>query len=229
MVGEYGGQFNRPHYHYILFGVPPCQTKNNFYQRQGRTCPCQICQLIFKSWKKGSILLAEATPASMAYVAGYVTKKLNNNSSEWQISKLMGRRPEFSKASMKPGIGRNYIKLVAKQLKQMGIATWQDIPQTLNHGQKSWPLGGYLRNHLIADLGFKLEPKEKLNELKSQLHDMLSTAPAGTINPQALQQNMAIALKQYNKQKVLNLEAKEKLYTKNIMEIDQDRPLNIKG
>lgn len=226
MCAEYGMINDRPHYHYILFGVPPCPSPNNFYQRKGITCPCAICQLIFKSWKKGSILLAPSTPATMAYVCGYVTKKLNNNTSEWQISRLMGRSPEFSKSSKKPGIGRDYIKLVANTLLNMGIDRWQDIPQTLNHGPKSWPLGAYLRNHLISDMGFTLKPEEKLNELKTQLQDMLADAPSTTVNPLALKRNLAIALKQYNQQKVLNLEAKEKLYSKNPTLIDHDQPLH---
>ena len=162
----------------------------------------------------------------MAYVCGYVTKKLNNNTSEWQISRLMGRSPEFSKSSKKPGIGRDYIKLVANTLLNMGIDRWQDIPQTLNHGPKSWPLGAYLRNHLISDMGFTLKPEEKLNELKTQLQDMLADAPSTTVNPLALKRNLAIALKQYNQQKVLNLEAKEKLYSKNPTLIDHDQPLH---
>ena len=136
----------------------------------------------------------------MQYVAGYVTKKLNNNTSEWQISKLTGRCPEFSKSSRRPGLGRDYIKLVSKLLlNHPSIQKWQDVPRSLTHGTKSWPLGAYLRNHLIADLGFKPSPGDQLNELKTQLYDMLKTAPESSNVAATLRRSLPIALKQYRR------------------------------
>lgn len=54
--GEYGEQTHRPHYHALLFGV--------------RDSPS-----LQASWPFGFIRVDPCTPASVAYVAGYVSKK----------------------------------------------------------------------------------------------------------------------------------------------------------
>lgn len=58
-VGEYGEKSKRPHYHGIYFGLG-----------------VEDRPVIEKSWKFGFVSVANVTPASIAYVARYCTKKL---------------------------------------------------------------------------------------------------------------------------------------------------------
>lgn len=58
--GEYGTNFNRPHYHAIFFGLNTAHAP-----------------LIEKAWAKGYTRTYNCTPATIAYVAGYVNKKIN--------------------------------------------------------------------------------------------------------------------------------------------------------
>lgn len=60
--GEYGEKRGRPHYHAILFGLDHEQAK----------------RIVERAWTKGFTQTEELTPARIAYVAGYVSKKLNN-------------------------------------------------------------------------------------------------------------------------------------------------------
>lgn len=81
MVGEYGSDFMRPHYHAILFGV-------GLNERDP----------LYKSWMDedgeeiGFVSVSGVGPESARYVSGYVIKGWNRKDCE----KLKGRQPEFS-------------------------------------------------------------------------------------------------------------------------------------
>ena len=85
--GEYGEQYERPHYHAILFGVHWTQ-KN----------------LIDACWKFGFSSLKPFSLPRAKYVAGYVQKKIYGKGSREKYAEL-GRTPEFSLMSKKPPIG----------------------------------------------------------------------------------------------------------------------------
>lgn len=72
-VGEYGEKTKRPHWHMILFS-PDLQM------------PLGLSQL--PEWPQGGCVIANAEPASMAYVAGYTMKKRLE-----QLEVRMSRRP----------------------------------------------------------------------------------------------------------------------------------------
>lgn len=57
-VGEYGDQTLRPHYHVILYGVPPHE------------------RAIAKAWPFGHVRVDPVTPSNIAYTAGYAQKKI---------------------------------------------------------------------------------------------------------------------------------------------------------
>lgn len=92
--GEYGDTTERPHYHALIFGLH------------------QDDPALIESWGKGHVHTDKVTPASVAYVAGYVAKKLG-----WQqeydelIDTNTGevlrerREPPFIQMSRRPGIG----------------------------------------------------------------------------------------------------------------------------
>lgn len=133
--GEYGGDTWRPHYHAALFGLP----SNN--------------PVISLTWLKGFTMAAPLSPQSMAYIAGYVTKKMTQPDD----SRLSGRAPEFARMSLRPGIGAHAMGTVATALMTRAgasaVAQQGDVPMTLQHGRQSMPLGRYLRTKLREEVG----------------------------------------------------------------------------
>lgn len=113
MCGEYGDQFHRPHYHAIIFGlklddlvVNPDRASNEFGQ------PYYYSQWLQDVWTLdnkplGKIMVANVTWETCAYVARYVTKKVDG---EMSVEQYQSHHvaPEFTLMSRKPGIGKNY-------------------------------------------------------------------------------------------------------------------------
>lgn len=100
LAGEYGDQFDRPHYHLILFGY-------NFYEGAKLAgygsdgLPLFSHPLLDKAWDKGFASFGSVTPASMQYVAGYVTKKFRKDNQK--------EVPPFIRMSTRPGIGNRFL------------------------------------------------------------------------------------------------------------------------
>lgn len=84
LVGEYGDESQRPHYHAALFGLSHLEG-----------------ELLRTSWGHGHIQLGTLTKESAQYIAGYVTKKMTAPDDP----RLQGRHPEFARMSLRPGIG----------------------------------------------------------------------------------------------------------------------------
>lgn len=101
VCGEYGDLFGRPHFHMILFG-------HNFYEGAkiagygSDGVPLFHHPLIDKCWDKGFAEFGQVTPASIQYVAGYVTKKLKADNDKHDVK-------PFVRMSLKPGIGHNFL------------------------------------------------------------------------------------------------------------------------
>ena len=105
--GEYGGEGKRPHYHLILFNAPfPVESfynprinweKNIYYQNH----------IIERYWKKGISNICEANWNNIAYVARYITKKVNGKESE-DFYAAQGQIKEFFRTSRNPGIAKKY-------------------------------------------------------------------------------------------------------------------------
>lgn len=107
LVGEYGDQTHRPHYHVALFGYPTCIHGNS----DSLCLPhpkhmCAPCATITKTWGLGAAHLGSLTLESAGYVAGYVTKKMTNKNDP----RLNGRHPEFARMSLRPGIGATAVQ-----------------------------------------------------------------------------------------------------------------------
>lgn len=128
-VGEYGDITWRPHYHLALFGH----------------CLMDI-QPIEKSWTKGFYQLGDLNEKSAQYLCGYITKNLARSPNSKNIA------PEFQRASNRPGIGRDAMKVIAKQIKRNKYWEKRTIRE-LSYGQKKKPLGRYLITKLNEDLG----------------------------------------------------------------------------
>lgn len=217
MCGEYGEKTGRPHYHYALFGYPPCcgdgpRTLN------GRFYPCQCpnCKFISRIWKKGHIVLGSLTQESAQYVCGYVTKKLTNDLNDHTNNILAGRYPEFSRQSRNMGLGYDAIQNYARKIKPY-VKDYDDVPPYLIHNGKKWPLGRYLYDHLIQSLG--LPPRsteEKIQTYKEALLDMFEGKEDFTLAKAYLNANLpASALQLINSQRVLQIESAHTRKTQN--------------
>lgn len=125
-VGEYGDITQRPHYHAALFGLPPTAT-----------------DIIQDAWRQGHVLLGDLTPHSARYVAGYVTKKMTAKDDY----RLNGRHPEFSRMSLRPGIGAlavpNILTALGNNLNEHG-----DVPSSLHVHGKMMPMGRFILGKL---------------------------------------------------------------------------------
>lgn len=214
LVGEYGDETHRPHYHACLFGIGP-----------------ELVDLVTSCWSFGHIYLAEFNKDTAAYVAGYVTKKLTKREDPRLVStdengSTVYLQPEFSLMSRKPGLGAGAMRNVADALfTDHGAALIEelgDVPRALMHGTKLMPLDRYLRRKLRDEIGMP-QPKPvtemSLDEfLSSPLSDYSKELQALQIThlTDAKKKEAATSLKQIvlneNKQKRRNAAAKNKLF-----------------
>lgn len=177
-VGEYGDTSERPHYHVALFGIQSCLRGYTSPRRDG-SC-CEVCDSMRKLWQLGNVFLGTLTEQSAHYVAGYVTKKLTNADDV----RLHGRRPEFARMSLRPGIGAGFMDEVASVLMEHNLdVTQEDVPQTLQHGRRKWPLGRYLRQQLRIRVGLPKNNPKALQKYQEELYPLQVAAKRSTEFP----------------------------------------------
>lgn len=121
VVGEYGGETDRPHYHALLFGVRFADLVVHSQNRDGHTL--FLSPELTKLWKLGNHLIGEVTPYSAAYCAGYCTKKITGEHADLHYRRvdpssgeLVQIVPEFSRMSLKPAIGLEWFKKYSGEL-----------------------------------------------------------------------------------------------------------------
>lgn len=119
-------------------------------------------------------MLGSLEEKSMAYVAGYVTKKMTRDDDP----RLEGRLPEFARMSLRPGIGLGMMHELASTLLEHRLDERMiDVPLALQHGTKKWPLGRYLRRKLRTYVGKCADtPKAVIQLQKEELRIMRETA-----------------------------------------------------
>lgn len=114
-VGEYGSKnlnengdykfyhrLGRPHYHLIIFGLDPLLKKHRDYVVEAWSkCP----EFMFK-WKRYKNAIDIVNDKDIAYVCGYVQKKLYGKEAE---NTYIGIQPPFS--LMSKGLGKDYFLL----------------------------------------------------------------------------------------------------------------------
>lgn len=105
--GEYGNEEKRPHYHFILFNCNiPTEDFYETHISNGNTS--YKSHIIDQAWSyKGLTQIEEANWNTIAYVARYITKKINGKQSE-EYYAAQGQIKEFFRTSLKPGIGYQY-------------------------------------------------------------------------------------------------------------------------
>lgn len=151
LVGEYGPQTCRPHYHAVVFGLNPTEDSG----------------IVASTWGLGFTTTAELTRERAAYVAGYVTEKIKHK----KDVRLADRRPEFQRMSLRPhGIGAGAMEDVAAAIKGYGSAEvlqtyHEDVPFALKIGGSNATLGRYLRRKLREQLGMSPDAPEKSKKI----------------------------------------------------------------
>lgn len=197
-VGEYGDKTQRPHYHAAIFGIGTGFTK-----------------LVEKAWGLGHCMLGDLNLHSAQYIAGYTVKKMTAKDDK----RLNGRHPEFARMSLRPGIGALAVADIFKALQnEYGVKyliDTGDVPRSLKVGGKNMPLGRYIRRKIREKIGIYHEntgeigvaPKEILDFYKQELQALYN-------NSQAYKEGLSLkeCIINENRQKVMNLEARTKIY-----------------
>lgn len=110
-VGEYGETRLRPHYHLLIFGHWPEDSKR--WDSRERHC-LYSSKMVAELWGKGLAVHGELTPETCKYVAHYTTKKITGAMAKDHYTRLdeFGELteviPEFSLQSRRPGIGADF-------------------------------------------------------------------------------------------------------------------------
>lgn len=149
MCGEYGERYKRPHYHACLFGVFFPDRK--VFKDSGSGFKIYTSDLLSSFWTLGFASVGDFSFETAAYVARYVMKKVTGPmaadhylKTDLETGEVTSIRPEFTKMSLKPGIG----------------ATWFDK----YHAQT------YPRDYVIVR-GKKCKPPRYYDKLLANLSD----------------------------------------------------------
>lgn len=145
-VGEYGSISLRPHYHAMIFGL-----SRSSYEK------------LEVSWGKGFVYLGDVTPASAAYITGYIIK------GQFRVDQSIGK-PEFSLSSRQEGgIGVPALYVIADDMiRQKKFKTYL---KEVRIGKKLYMLDRYMRIKYLRILGDKLDDAEffdMVNAVKNQ-------------------------------------------------------------
>lgn len=109
--GEYGSLYHRPHFHACLFGWRPSDLVL-YSCRSG--CNLYLSETVSKAWQgRGYVTVGDVTFESAAYVARYVTKKINGSLAE---EHYQGRQPEYTVMSRRPGIGAPFFEKYSEDI-----------------------------------------------------------------------------------------------------------------
>ena len=192
LVGEYGDETFRPHYHAALYGLSELESDT-----------------LLQSWTHGNVMLGSLTRESAQYIAGYVVKKMTAHDDP----RLNGRHPEFARMSLRPGIGALSVPTIAETLNTKHgarlISATGDVPLSLDHGRVSLPLGRYLRQKLRDEMGFE---SNKAPEVANQKRD-LEKLQAVQNHPQGIA-GYKEEIKTKERVKLRQLDGKQKLFNK---------------
>jgi len=110
--GEYGDENNRPHYHAIIYNL---RLNDRKYYKTKNGFRLDTSDMLTKMWGLGHVNFGSVTFESCAYVARYIVKKQNGqkglthyNVRDENNNYLCEREPEFTRMSLKPGIGSGF-------------------------------------------------------------------------------------------------------------------------
>lgn len=105
--GEYGSEFQRPHYHLIIFGWFPADAVPLSPFTTKSPSKLYLSADLMRLWPFGYSSVGQVTFDSACYVARYVNKKLTGDCAE---EHYQGRQPEFALMSRRPGVGHDFVE-----------------------------------------------------------------------------------------------------------------------
>lgn len=143
--GEYGSKFLRPHYHMIIFGLPPT-----------------LWHLVTEIWYLGNVKNLPLKKGAFSYVCGYLNKK-HTKRSEYR---LIGKVPEM--VHMSQGIGKKGIPALMEFLKQDITRDYDVIKEFVLNGRKV-----RMPRYLVKRLREKLFTPEHIENLKSVYYEVM--------------------------------------------------------
>lgn len=201
MVGEYGDQTQRPHYHGVLFGLDAATAGGSDGQSG----------IVRDTWGLGFSYVGAFNIDVAQYVAGYVTKKMTQGKDK----RLYGRHPEFARMSLRPGIGafsaEDFARVLASPFGLVSIKESGDVPTSFRLASKSLPLGRYIRGKIreLLTPGQKDAPAQATQKYALSMRVMLEDALKNSENAS---KSFGKILVDMNKQKINNLRARTKIY-----------------
>lgn len=132
MCGEYGDQFDRPHFHACLFGVDFDDKLR--YGGGASKAPLFRSAVLSSLWDKGFASVGEVNFESAAYCARYVMKKVNGDGQikhyefiDPATGEVHAREPEFCHMSLKPGIGAVWLDKFASDVYPHGMVVSKSV------------------------------------------------------------------------------------------------------
>lgn len=163
-VGEYGSKTWRPHYHALVFGPAPLRVHTALkpvWAEHGHT----VTLPWGRSTRDPTMAVSDLQRIRSAYVAGYVTKKLNGD--DWSTGKLGAREPEFARMSRKPGIGCVPYLAALHETKGAAFLMSQtgDVGATVRIGGHIYPLDRTVRDFVRTQVGVPLEREHRLENV----------------------------------------------------------------
>lgn len=163
IVGEYGEQSLRPHYHAALFGVSDRS-------------------VLAEAWRKGFVHVGSLTPESAAYIVSYVMKGMTKSDDE----RLAGRHPEFARMSLRPGLGAGSADTMGGVLIDPSSGeircSGQDVPGVFRYHGKDWNIGRYLKGRMRNAAGLDNRAVASAVRLDAALDRMAEYAIDGVEN-----------------------------------------------
>ena len=115
MAGEYGENFGRPHFHACIFGYDFHDKK--LWKRTPAGSKLYRSPNLEKLWPFGYSSVGDVNFESAAYVARYIMKKVTGKKAnehyieiDEETGEIIKKTPEFTKMSLKPGIGADWYK-----------------------------------------------------------------------------------------------------------------------
>lgn len=210
LAGEYGELSGRPHFHLAIFGLDAITAGG----LDGRTGLVHAAWIVgrtpggYDDSSLGYTFVGSLTWESAQYIAGYLTKKAASDEKSIR---------EFSRMSLRPGIGAGAMGDVARALSSDygldSIIQNYDVPSVLKHGKRMLPIGRYLKRELRRHMGFasKETPQEfqRLYGLQKQAEKAAQRQALVTegLKPWEVHKRMI----DIRKQKIHNLETRFKV------------------
>lgn len=139
-TGEYGTENERPHFHFLFYGLPPCHHGRS--HRWLKFC-CPVCALLRKTWPYGDIQSKSVVPERIAYIVGHQTRIMQWDHEDKRV------QPYTRHSS---GIGREYIDQIAETCK-VHHSQDLDVPGVVYFGGEKLHLDSYSKKRIRKALG----------------------------------------------------------------------------